>query len=587
MTVLAQRHAGRGVRRTALACVSWLALAAPAAAQQAVPDQSNAAVQGNAAANANAEKGVQPRETSPSGQSGQEQEPGQAQGKNSGQDSTQGQTIPITDAVRSNDQVRRGRYLVILGDCSACHTVNQEKPLAGGLYMDTPFGRIPTPNLTPDRETGIGTWTDDQFYRALHTGIDNNGDNLYPAFPYEWFTHVTKEDVAAIKAYLFSLPPIHEPRKKLELVFPFNIRAAIGPWNALYFKPATFEDDPKQSPEWNRGRYIAEGLGHCSDCHTPKNVAMAPITSEAYAGNRISNWYAPNLTSDTREGLGAWSIGDIVSYLKTGQARGKTVAIGPMSQEIHESSSQWTDADLHAVAVYLKSIPAKESYKPGARGNPAPIEAAGLEIYSQYCSSCHQADGKGLTGAVPALAQNGAVTAKGPEDVIRAVLGGVAAQDSFSPMPGFATVLSSQQIADVTNYVRTAWGNGAPATATGALVDELAPQTRSMMAGTLKEGCTKPAATPVDQAITREGSPIPDQLRAVNDVNMINQITTMIGEIKKTVPDAKQADIINGLTNAYCPYVLQNPQVPAAIRAPTLDRFAVLTYTQLADKGRK
>ncbi len=485
----------------------------------------------------------------------------------------------------AGDAVSRGRYLVTLGDCAACHTVDPKKPLAGGLYMNTPFGTIPTPNLTPDKETGLGNWTDDQFYRALHEGIDNEGHNLYPAFPYEWFTHVTKDDVLAIKAYLFSLQPIHAPRKPLHMVFPFNVRAAIGPWNALYFKPATFQPDSGKSAEWNRGAYLAEGLGHCSDCHTPKNVALAPITSQAYAGNRIDNWYAPNLTSDQKEGLGAWSENDIVQYLKTGQARGKTVAIGPMSQTIHESTSKWTDADLHAIAIYIKAIPAKESYKPGNRTQSTAATQAGLEVYSSYCASCHQVDGRGLKGAVPALAANGAVTAKGPQDVIRAILGGVAAQDTYSPMPGFATELSPEQIADVTNYVRTTWGNGAPATATGAMVSDLVPQTRTMLAGTSHDRCTQLGDTKVDQAV--QADQVQSQLKSMTQPTMLNQITTMIGEVRKAAPDAKQSEIINALTAAYCPVVIADNSVPREQKAPRLDQFSVLVYTQITDKGKK
>ncbi len=484
----------------------------------------------------------------------------------------------------SNDLVARGRYLATVGDCVACHTVDPGKPFAGGLYMNTPFGQIPTPNITPDKETGIGNWTDDQFYRAFHEGVDDQGHNLYPAFPYLWFTHVTKDDVLAIKAYLFSLTPIHQPNKPLHLVFPFNIRAALGPWNALYFHPGTFKPDTSKSAEWNRGAYLAEGLGHCSDCHTPKNVAMAPIRQEAYAGGEIDHWYAPNLTSDMKEGLGAWSVNDIVQYLKTGQARGKTVAIGPMSQTIHDSTSHLSDQDLHAIAVYLKSLPAHENYKLDHTATAAVAEG-GQQVYASYCAQCHGDNGQGMTGAVPALASNGAVTAKGPQDVIRAVLGGLAAQSTFSPMPGFATVLSPDQIAAVANYVRTAWGNGAPANATGAMVSELAPQTRTMMAGTLNDKCTKLGNDKLDQAI--EGESIQSLLHATHDVNMINQITKMVDELKKTDPQAQQSQIINALTAGYCPIVVADRRIPPEEKAPRLDQFSELVYTQISDHGKK
>lgn len=483
-----------------------------------------------------------------------------------------------------SDQVARGKYLATAGDCVACHTVTPDKPFAGGLYMNTPFGAIPTPNITPDKETGIGNWTDDQFYRAFHQGINDQGRNLYPAFPYQWFTRVTKDDALAIKAYLFSLTPVHQQNKPLHLVFPFNIRAALGPWNALYFKEGTFQPDSSKPADWNRGAYLVEGLGHCASCHTPRNAAMGPIQSEAYTGAKIDNWYAPNITSDTKEGIGAWSIDDLVAYLKTGQARGKTVAIGPMSQTIHDSLAYLTTDDLRAMAVYLKAIPAKETYKLDHQASPA-VAAAGQQVYLANCASCHQPDGQGLPNAVPSLAANGAVTAKGPQDIIRAILGGAPAQGTFSPMPGFATTLAPQEIADVTNYVRTSWSNAAPANATPDMVATLAPQTRTLLAGTANDKCPPAGTKAVAQAIDSAG--IGEKLKAMTATTMIDTATQAVAAVRKAAPQAAQADIINGLTAAYCPVVVADTTIPPELKAARLDQFSVLTYTQITDKGKK
>jgi mono/diheme cytochrome c family protein len=479
--------------------------------------------------------------------------------------------------------VSRGAYLARVGDCVACHTAPGGKPYAGGLYVNTPFGQLPTPNLTPDKETGLGNWTEQDFYRALHFGIRKDGAYLYPGLPYPWFTHVTEDDVKALWAYISSLPPVHAPTPPNKLMFPFTIRAGIAGWNALYFKPGTFKPDPGKSAAWNRGAYLVEGLGHCADCHTPKNLAQAPINSEAFAGGKVDNWYAPNITSDKKEGIGSWSQTTIVAYLKRGAAQGQGVAFGPMAQTVHDSLSHLTDQDLTDMATYIQTIPPKENYKLAAlqtEGGGDP----GEQVYLSYCSSCHQPNGRGIGNAIPNLADNGAVAAQGPQDVIRAVEGGLPAQDTYGPMPGFATVLTPQQIADVANYVRTSWGNKAPATATAEMASAIQPATETIMAGT--HWCGKPPPAKLDQAIADPAHGIQGELAQITQVNMLDSVDKIVQDTKKADPDAKQADIVNSLTNAFCPYVQKNADVPARGKGPYLDRFSILVYTQLTDHNR-
>ena len=482
------------------------------------------------------------------------------------------------DAPAPADQIAKGAYLARMGDCVACHSKPGGQPYAGGLYINTPFGSLPTPNLTPDRETGIGTWTDDDFYRALHLGIRKDGANLYPGLPYQWFTHVTREDVLAIKAYLFSLPPVHAPTPPNKLAFPFTIRTGITGWNALYFKAGTYQPDSSKSPTWNRGAYIVTGLGHCAACHTPKNAAQAPIEGEAFAGGNVDDWYAPNITSDPKEGIGTWSQATIVEYLKKGAAAGKGVAFGPMAQTVHDSLSHMTDDDLNAIAVYLKTIPPKAKYKLAALQSTG-SSIAGEQVYLTNCASCHQPNGHGLAGAIPTLADNGAVAAQGPENVIRAIEGGLPAQDTYGPMPGFATVLTPQQIADVTNYVRTSWGNKAPATATAEMASSIQPKTETIMAGT--HWCGKPSDTPLDNAIANPATGIQPELASVTPDTLLPRVDAIVQKTRKAAPQAKQADIVNSLTNAYCPFVQKNAAISAQQKGPALDRFSVLVYTQL------
>ena len=475
--------------------------------------------------------------------------------------------------------IARGKYLATAGDCVACHTKPGPDgvPYAGGMYVSTPFGAMPTPNLTPDKETGLGNWSDDDFYRAMHFGIRKDGANLYPGLPYPWFTRVTRDDVMAIKAFLFSLPPAHSPTPPTHLVFPFTIRAGITGWNTLYFKPGEFKADSAKSAQWNRGAYLVEGLGHCSDCHTPKNLALAPIDTQAYTGGNVDSWYAPNLTSDPKEGIGTWSTQSLVTYLRTGAMKGRGVAFGPMAQTVHDSLSHLTVEDLTAMAVYIKSIPPKRSYKPTTMASGGSI-AAGQDVYLSYCSSCHQPNGQGLPGAIPNLADNGAVTAKGPQNVLRALEGGLPAQDTYGPMPGFATVLTAQQIADVTNYVRTSWGNKAPATATSDMADAIQPKTETILAGT--HWCEPNGASTIDHAIEDPASGIKASLAAITPVSLLKSVDTILEQAKKAAPGAKQADVVNSLTRAYCPYVDKDASVPAPQKGPMLDRFATLIYTQ-------
>ena len=364
----------------------------------------------------------------------------------------------------SRPRSARGKYLVDAGDCMACHTNPGGQAFAGGRYMETPFGPISTPNITPDKETGIGDWTDDQFYRVFHEGIGKGGEYLYPAMPYPWYTKVTRDDVLAIKAYLFSLQPVHSPRKPNKMAFPFNIRTGLLAWNEAFFHEGTFQPDPAKSDEVNRGAYLVQGLGHCGECHNGNGLLGNGSMAQPLQGGQIQDWYAPNLTSDVHEGVGKYSNEQLVSYLKTGQAEGMGAASGPMAETIHDSLSKLNDADLHAIVAYLKSTQPEASYtatQKSAFTGPQPV---GRDTYLNYCVSCHQSNGQGIPGAVASLVANGVVLARGPQDVIRTILGGIEAKGTDAPMPAIGTGMTDQAIADVTNYVRQAWGNKAPPT---------------------------------------------------------------------------------------------------------------------------
>jgi mono/diheme cytochrome c family protein len=261
---------------------------------------------------------------------------------------------PMVSANAASDpgQIARGKYLTTAGDCVACHTAAGGQQLAGGDALDTPFGKIYPPNITADKKNGIGDWSDDDFYHALHDGIDKDGHYLYPAFPFPWYTKVSRQDVLAIKAYIFSLPTSDKADKPLAFGFPFDIREGLLGWRTLFFKAGEYQPDTSKSPEWNRGAYLVEGLGHCGECHNKSKLTGASDWSGNLKGGVIEGWYAPSLTENVQQGIGKWSVKDLASYLKSGKAPGNGVVVGPMQETIHDSLSKLTDADLQAIAVY-------------------------------------------------------------------------------------------------------------------------------------------------------------------------------------------------------------------------------------------
>ena len=328
--------------------------------------------------------------------------------------------------------------------------------------MNTPFGYLLSPNITPDKETGIGDWSADDFARAVQRGVNVRGHYLYPAMPFDFYTKASRDDIDAIFAYLKTVAPVRNQVEVNHLSFPFDIRASMVAWRELYFNEGPYKPDPKQSASWNRGAFLVEGFGHCSDCHSPRNLLGGIEQAKDQTGAVVDGWFAMNLTSNIATGLGSWSVADIANYLKTGVLPGKTTALGPMQQVVQNSTSYLTDADRTAIAEYLKSLPPNSSLFTGRKG-PDPTRVAGAKLYIDRCSGCHQDKGVGITGVIPPLAGNPVLVAPDPADVIKLILGGAAAHGQMIAMPGFSNQITNQDVADIANYVRTSWGNtGAP-----------------------------------------------------------------------------------------------------------------------------
>lgn len=372
----------------------------------------------------------------------------------------------------ANDAVKEGAYLAIAGDCTSCHTAPGGKPFAGGLKMANQFGYLLTPNITPDMETGIGAYTKDDFFRVLHDGVNKKDQDLYPFMPFTAYTKVTRADSDKIYDYLRTVPAVSNAVKVNNLDFPFNIRASMIVWRELFFKEGSYKPDPAQSAVWNRGAYLVEGLGHCSSCHSPRNLMGAIKDSKAYTGSVIDGWYALNLTSNPLTGLGKWSVEEIARYLKTGSDKGKTAVLGPMAEVVHNSTGKMTDADLLAMATYLKTIPSNSSLSEDRKKVDA-THLAGASLYISNCSGCHQSSGRGITGVIPPLAGNPVVMAEQPNNIIKVMVRGIKQRDGYIAMPSFASRLNDQDILEISNYVRSSWGNGADPNTTKSLVESI------------------------------------------------------------------------------------------------------------------
>jgi mono/diheme cytochrome c family protein len=469
-----------------------------------------------------------------------------------------------------------GKYLVDLGGCESCHTAPNGKPFAGGLYMDTPYGPISTPNITPDKETGIGAWSDDQFYKALHDGIGQKGEYLYPVMPFPYYTKLTRSDVAKIRLYLASLPPVHNDRPPNKLHFPFSVRESLFAWRTVFFKAGEFKPDPHQSEQINRGRYLVEGLAHCGECHNARPVAGASKYSKAFQGGVIDDWYAPNITGDARDGIGAWSNDELATYLRTGVTPDKGVAAGPMAETV-ANLAKTTPADMMSMVAYLKSTKATaEPHQDLAlyKGR----DALGSQTYLNYCASCHGVDGKGIKGAVPALQGNGAVIAKGPENVIQVVLGGLPAQGSYAAMPAVGSEMSDEEIAAVATFVRQLGKNSAPGGAEAGTVGNDRPKIDTLMSGGLVTGCPKPKDDVAYQVTQR--APISTALGGMTDAEMLNVAKQVAAAMHRAQPGGSQADLVNDATIAYCNVLHADSKLDNVTRASRIGQFSELVYME-------
>jgi mono/diheme cytochrome c family protein len=395
--------------------------------------------------------------------------------------------VPLLSHAAPTDDalVARGAYLAKVGDCVACHSAPKGKPFAGGLPMVTPMGKIFTTNITPEPDTGIGRWSEQDFEKALRQGVSKDGHNLYPAMPYPSYAKVRDDDVKALYAYFMKgVAPVQLANRESEIPFPLNMRWPLKVWNVVFLEKGAYRDKDGKGAEWNRGAYLTQGLGHCGSCHTPRGIGFQERAADErgvawLTGAALDGWFASNLTGEHNTGLGQWSEADLSTFLKTG-ANAHATAFGSMTDVINNSTQAMTNQDLKAMSAYLKSLPAAGGttsvpyvYDPTATVAvlARPAGDPGAKIYSTYCIHCHEANGKGFAPLLAPLAGNPNVLEENPSSLINVTLNGnhnlvIQGIPAAYPMPKYAQTLSDEQIADVLTFIRAGWNNAAPAVST-------------------------------------------------------------------------------------------------------------------------
>lgn len=364
--------------------------------------------------------------------------------------------------------VERGAYLARAGNCMGCHTERGGEAYAGGRPIPTPFGTVFASNLTPDRQHGLGDWSADDFWRALHNGRSRDGRLLSPAFPYPNYTLIQRADSDALFAYLQSLPAVAQPNRPDELRWPYRTQPAQAVWRALFFRPAVFQPDPARDAVWNRGAYLVQGLGHCNACHAPRNAFGAIGSASDFRGGMLDalGWYAPSLHDPGEAGVTAWTAGELREWLKTG-SNSHGSAQGPMAEVVLGSTQHLDEADLAAMGVYLQSLPTRASTRaPSDRPLDPTLRALGAELYEQHCAACHGEQGQGVAGIYPALLGSRVVTMESASNLLQIILrGGFAPATADKPrpfgMPPFASELNERELAAIASFLRSSWGHQA------------------------------------------------------------------------------------------------------------------------------
>ncbi len=469
---------------------------------------------------------------------------------------------PAQQSSTGEDAITRGAYLANLGGCKHCHTAGAGD-YAGGVVLDTPFGELVGPNITPDPDTGIGTWTRDDFEGALRRGQSKDGGPLYPAMPYRSYTLLSDADIDALWAYFRSVEPVAHEVQVIRLPFPFNVRTGVEAWQALYLDTDRFQPDPAQSDQLNRGEYLAEGLAHCTSCHTPRNAIGGPIEDRPYQGALVDGWYAPNISGTAGSALEKFDQETLVAYLAN-EAPDGLAAFGPMHQ-VTASLAEARREDVEAIAAYILDRTSEDEPRdpPSLEEIPDDVMVSGQAVFEANCLSCHGSDGMGGENAAR-LVNNGGVNAEQPTNVVNVLLAGIEARNQWGAMPSFAEILDDREIADVTNYVRRSWGNDGAVAATAELVEERRPETEIEPSLELVTSCPAPGNVAVPEGLRGRVAELSGQTVSAET------LTPIVASFASARPDAGYGSTMTALTAAYCQALAE--EEPAVNRAVFLER---------------
>jgi mono/diheme cytochrome c family protein len=355
-----------------------------------------------------------------------------------------------------SDAIAYGGYVTQAADCVACHTVPGGKPFTGGRAFALPFGVLYAPNITPDAATGIAGYTDDEWVRMLHEGVGRGGKHLYPAMPYPSYTKMTRDDALAIKAFLMSLAPVEAAAPENKISFPFNQRWGMFFWNLLNNPNRRLEPEAGKSADYNRGAYLVEALAHCGECHTPRNFMMGLKDRRKFAGAEQEGWLAYNVTADRASGIGGWTDAALEQYLSTGHAEGHGPASGPMAEAVGLSLRFLKPEDIHAIATYLRGVPAQPDGPAAVEAEPpaASSGSLGSRLFAQQCAGCHLTNGDGRQSPWAALRGAHSVGDPAGTNLVQVLIRGTQIETSQGVMfmHPYSGPYSDQELAALGNF---------------------------------------------------------------------------------------------------------------------------------------
>lgn len=486
-------------------------------------------------------------------------------------------------AAQNDAQLARGELLANAGNCAQCHTAADGEPYAGGLPVDTPFGVLYSTNITP-HATGIGNYTRDEFFASMRQGINAEGEPMYPAHPYTFYTRMTDEDVDALWAFLQTVEPVENEVAVVELPFPFNVRTGLRAWRAANFEPQRFEPEDGKSEQWNRGAYLVNAVSHCGACHTPRTATYAVDDRLHLEGAVIQGWYAPDISMGDTSAIDDWREDELVKFLREGESEDLETSYGPMDHVVHQGLAKIPEEDVRAIAVYLQDVePAQSKEVDLDVPNALARVGNGEQLFVTNCANCHRLSGEGMAGVAPTLDDNESITTPEPNNPIMAMLNGLPPDQAWGGMPSYINILNNTEIAEITNYVRTAWSNDAPINATPEMVEALRRESRDVPTWDPWDAmCANLPRSQVDEQFVETVGKIS------GDGFTDAEVDELVRTYAERFPDVDAGTALIAIGTGYCRHLAQGDldRDDALLRIGELNsRLAAVIGTDMPDPG--